>query len=269
MSSISSSGAAYFRSVWCGMPQVPLAVLKATFYLYASVEDAKQGLKFGGTGFFVAFPSAVEGQNYGYAVSNWHVAVRDGFSVIRINKNDGGVDIFELDPAEWIFIPNGPDVAAVPIGIDKKIHDAEAIRSSLLMTREEAAQRAVGPGEDVFMVGRFVDHDGGESNIPAVRFGHISMSPTKIKQPTGATLESYVLDVHSRTGFSGSAVYVYRTFGQDLRNLGQMNFGQGHQFISILGIHWGQFPERWQIKEKKAAQTKNENIDQERGGPTF
>ena len=245
------------------MPQLPAAVLRATFYLYASVEDAKQGKEFGGTGFLIGFPSAVEGTDFGYAITNWHVAVRDGFSVIRVNKLDGGIDIFEHDPSEWSFIPSGPDVAAIPFGIDRKVHDVDAISSSSLMTRERAKELSIGVGEDVFMVGRFVDHDGGESNIPAARFGNISIMPTLIKQPTGGMSESYVLDMHSRTGYSGSAVYVYRTPGQDLSKTNQIVVGGKNQFISLLGIHWGQFPELWQVKEKKENRTSKEGTDQE------
>lgn len=94
--------------------------------------------------------------------------------------------------------------------------------------------------------------------------------------------------MHSRSGFSGSPVYVYRTFGSDLTEvwgeqfeylemefddlhlqtsrLGSMgSFGEPfsgrvrgthgrlktkHMF-KLLGIHWGQFPEEWELQDPK------------------
>jgi hypothetical protein len=98
------------------------------------------------------------------------------------------------------------------------------------------------------MVGRFVDHDGRAANNPSVRFGNISVMPvTGIEQPTRAKIESYCLDVHSRTGYSGSPIYVFRTVGGDL-NLGNPSvISSQHQFVRLLGVHWGQFPEKWKI----------------------
>jgi hypothetical protein len=96
--------------------------------------------------------------------------------------------------------------------------------------------------------------------------------PQPVKQPTGATLESFILDVHSRTGYSGSPAFVYRTFGSDLTTdqlvtieepiLGSMQVSPDDHFIKLLGIHWGQFPERWEIKSRRktvAASLKGQN----------
>src|SRR5205823_82762 len=79
-------------------------------------------------------------------------------------------------------------------------------------------------------IGLFVDHDGVTTNVPSARFGNISMLPNKnatIEQPTNYRGESYVVDMHSRTGFSGSPVFVYRTFGSDLTQ------SFGHRFDAI------------------------------------
>ena len=89
--------------------------------------------------------------------------------------------------------------------------------------------------------------------------------------------------MHSRTGFSGSPVFVYRTFGSDLtlwdesfdsievvfdhleiepNRFGRPNSVSGrisgshgrikprHMF-KFLGIHWGHFPEEWELKDGK------------------
>src|SRR5258707_1186988 len=65
-------------------------------------------------------------------------------------------------------------------------------------------------GDDTFMIGLFLDHAGVTTNVPSARFGNISMLPNPratIRQSTGYDGVSYVVDMHSRTGFSGSPVF--------------------------------------------------------------
>ena len=50
---------------------------------------------------------------------------------------------------------------------------------------------------------RFIDHDGGQKNQPALRFGNVSMNPTPIRQDNGVEAEAYCIDLHSRSGYSG------------------------------------------------------------------
>jgi hypothetical protein len=90
------------------------------------------------------------------------------------------------------------------------------VQDTRFANERDVAAEGIGPGEDVFMVGRFMDHDGGAINQPAVRFGNISTMPANIKQPNGVIRPCYCIDLHSRAGFSGSPVYAFRTFGQDL-----------------------------------------------------
>jgi len=276
---ISSGGTPYKRRVSYGMPKIPKGVLESVFYLYRSREDAERGEPFGGTGVFIGMPTEYSGITFIYAVTNWHLAVRDGFSVMRFNKRNGGVDIFELDPQEWEFPPNGPDIAvAMPkvsgLKINIWMHQVFAIQTQLFVPEDEMAlsdsrlrrvprppsepprlDLEIGPGEDVFMVGRFIDHDGKDANIPSVRFGNISTLPQPIEQPSGSTNnKSFILDLHSRTGYSGSPVFVYRTPGSDLTTHHIMAGPAGH-FVLFLGLHWGQFPEAWEIKEGKAPDT--------------
>jgi hypothetical protein len=271
---LSTAGTPYRRSVAVGMPRIPPEVLHSTFYLYPTVEAAKAGDKFGGSGFFVAYPTGIpDAPSLIYAVTNWHVAVRDGFSVMRVNTHHGGVDIFDLDPSEWEFVPGGPDLAVLPhrkMGLRESIHRIVPLRLEMLLTRTEAVSLEINPGEDIFMIGRFVDHDGAASNVPSARFGNISVMPQEILQPTGGRFESFILDMHSRTGYSGSPVFVYRTFGSDLTTgsihlqqmdiLGSAMTSPFDHFVMLLGLHWGQFPEQWEIKTKKKSKRYAESL---------
>jgi hypothetical protein len=229
------------------MPRIPLHILNSTVYLYPSREDAEAGRPVGGTGFIVAYPFPENpSRGYPYVITNWHVAVQQGASVVRVNSVTGGVDIFELDPSQWHFIPGQHDLAVTPLPLFDNRHAVSALDVNLLIAHEELGTRDIGPGDDVFMIGRFVDHDGAGTNVPSVRFGHISVMPQPITQPTGATrLNSFILDVNSRTGYSGSPVFIFRTPASDITT-GSVHIGS--PYIKLLGLHWGQFPELWEIE---------------------
>jgi hypothetical protein len=245
------------------MPKVPGNIKNTAFYLFPTVEDAKRGTNFGGTGFAVMVPSnlhAKYGRGFIYAVTNWHVAVQ-GNPVIRLNTKSGPPDIIDAGPEDWFF-DGKHDIAALPINIDPDRHLTTNISSQMLISREDAANFEIGPGDDVFMVGRFIDHDGGSRNQPAFRFGNISIDPTPIKQSNGATVNAYCVDLHSRSGFSGSPVFVYRTPESDLTerpppqrtpNIGlavQPVPMTSHRMFLQLGIHFAQFPELWEVTSK-------------------
>lgn len=189
-------------------------------------------------------------------MTNWHVAVAGGASVIRINRNDGTSEPFEFAPEEWIFDPNGHDLAiSPPLPLSGGVHKAEAISvSDLQCPPNVGSGRDVGVGDDIFMIGRFIDYVGAETNEPALRFGNISIFDAKIAVgPSNRRRRSIVLDMHSRTGFSGSPVFVYRT--PIVTETGISRVFSGF-YIGVLGVHWGQFPERWEIKTQRKSHLK-------------
>ncbi|MBK8159302.1 MAG: trypsin-like peptidase domain-containing protein [Rhodospirillaceae bacterium] len=230
------------------MPKLPSEVLSSVFYLYGTREAAEKGESFGGTGFLVSYPTGLpDGSSFVYGVTNWHVAVQSGASVVRLNKIGGGVDGIELDPADWDFKPQWHDLAVASIPLSQEVHQIKSLGLAMLLSDTDILKYGIGPGDDVFMVGRFVDHDGSESNVTAVRFGNISTMPQSIRQNTGSTEKSFIIDMHSRTGYSGSPLFVYRTIGTDL-TAKPLEIGPDKMFLKVLGIHWGQFPELWEIR---------------------
>jgi hypothetical protein len=238
------------------MPKVPTNIRNAAFYLYPTTADAEQGHNFGGSGFLISVPSkkhAKYGRGHLYAVTNWHVAVQ-GSPVIRLNTKAGAADIIDVDVDQWFF-DGRHDIAVLPINVDPDLHVVTPIHSRMLLTEDEVKYAEIGPGEDVFMVGRFMDHDGGQRNQPALRFGHISIDPTPIMQENGVNADAYCIDLHSRSGYSGSPVFVYRTPQSDLApppprftsNLGLPLQPDLPTFFKLLGIHFAQFPEMWEV----------------------
>lgn len=235
------------------MPRIPSKSLNLVGYLYHSTEDSQTGADFGGTAFFVSIPSGVPNRAFTYAVTNWHVAVRDGASVLRVNRKDGETDSFEYGPENWTFTPKY-DIAIVHVPLDTSIHEISLCQAPLGFVKREDVERVkLGPGEDVFMVGRFIDHDGGAINRPAVRFGNISVMPSPIEQPNGISADAYCVDLHTRSGYSGSPVFVYRTPGYDLEDTPGKTLEDsafliaGTNYLALLGIHFAQFPEQWEI----------------------
>ena len=255
-----SDGTPYLRRVSFGMPKLGQyrPILKAVFFLYPDQASAKAGVKAGGTGFIVGVPlKDFPDLMTTHAVTNYHVAVsnKDGPScpTVRINSRVGEPAIFDFDPSEWVFAPGGPDVAiSPPLGLDQHLHDYMVFDPrGWFLTPQEEKDDEIGPGEDVFMIGRFVDYDGIDTNEPAARFGHISMMDARIEQSTGYRGRSIVLDMHSRSGFSGSPVIVYRTLGSHFleHKPNSLLMGAGH-YIKMLGMHYAQFPEEWELRQK-------------------
>ena len=249
------------------MPRIPPKVLDNVFYLYRTRSNAEGCINIGGTGFIVSIPSVKPDKAFRYFVTNWHVAVRDGFSVVRVDKMDGTSDFFEYDCSDWHFLPKF-DIAVIPVVIAGGTHKVAVVSQDAFLTLERKKQEKIGPGDDVFMVGRFVDHKLLNQSATAVRFGHISMDPASVLQSNGVHADTYCIDLHSRSGYSGSPVFVYRTPGYDLEeSLGVGDEAKllmsGVNHLSLLGIHWGQFPEIWEVVEggKLKVQDSKESLE--------
>jgi hypothetical protein len=252
---ISTGGSHYTVSRGIGMPKIPTEYLDCIFYCYQTVEDAEAGSEFGGSGFLVsvASPAFPEHLIYTYAVTNWHnVAHKAGASVIRFNRRDGSHGVLDFGPEDWSFSPKY-DIAALRIHFDPDENRGVFVPIEIGVSPGDIEPKlhSIGVGDEVFMLGRFVDHDGGPTNQPAARFGNISVLPAPVKQSNGQFADSFCLDLHSRTGFSGSPVFVYRTVGGDLDAIAAMKPPDpfaGRGFLKFLGIHWGQFPEEWETR---------------------
>lgn len=228
------------------LPRIPDHVLKSCIFLYRSVEDAKAGANTGGSGMLVGVRVDPDQPKpcWAYAVTNKHVA--KNASVVRVNTLNGGIDTIDLDPTEWFYPEDGAgDFAVAPISIDKS-YDYSMEPIERLLDDAIIAEHALGVGDEVLSMGRFVDLAAGRQNLPLVRFGHVSsMEEIRIKDDSKPPIAqpSYIVEMRSRTGYSGSPVYIYiesRTMEwierppvADLRERWKP---------WVLGVQWGQFP---------------------------
>jgi hypothetical protein len=102
------------------------------------------------------------------------------------------------------------------------------------------------------MVGRYIEHEGKFKNLPVVRFGNIAMMPSEhILQweREDHLQESFLVDMRSISGFSGSPVLSYspqisnddlsHTLGAIMERgtYGHIDIGIGSP--QLLGIDWG------------------------------
>jgi hypothetical protein len=236
------------------MPHLSPDLSNSAFFLFR--RNPKTGEIDGpwGTGVVVCRPSKEnEGESHCYAVSNWHVACKTGASILRFNTDTGPSRFIELEPDEWQFIPRGDDLAAVDISeyVDMHADRLCMVAESAFVTSAFIKEVGLGMGEDVCMIGLFANHHGGARNLPAGRFGNISAMASEdapLEQPNGSVHPTHVLDMRSRTGFSGSPVFVYRTPDSDLVSVNEggpwvISSTINNLFLRLLGIHCGQFPE--------------------------
>jgi hypothetical protein len=257
-----SRGSIYRRWVPYGMPQLGQykEIVDTVFFLYPSKADALSGASYGGTGFLVAVPSKRWSNRYFHihGITNWHVVCgRSGASCIRLNRKDGsGPEVLEYDPSEWTFKGLGsPDIAiSPPLAVDPAVHKVAAINVQDCLLASDESAHDISAAEDVFMLGRFVDYDGVETNEPAFRFGNISILDARIKQETGYSGRTIVVDMHSRTGYSGSPVFIYRTPGSVFAR--SIDLSITWHFICLAGMLWGQFNESWELKDDPSSKSK-------------
>jgi hypothetical protein len=179
--------------------------LDSVIYLYTSVDAANKGVKSGGCGFIVGVKSESDPSfRHLYAVTNAHV-VESGATVIRFNTTDGDTDTLGLDKGDWRIHPDGDDIAVAPIDVPRDVYRMNVIDRE--MCRAVHTINGLGPGDEVFMLGRFIAHDGLQTNKPVARFGNIAMSISDVKSQRGSVVPAWLVESRSLAGMSGSPVF--------------------------------------------------------------
>lgn len=243
---LSSRGCPY--TVWSPpMPLIPSELLHCVFYLYPSQKAAEDGVQAGGTGFFIGIPIDPEDHEkrawYIYAVTNKHV-VNNGGIFLRINTFDDKFDVLSSEHHEWEPHPNH-DISVLDIGLTRQ-HKYGIIDERVFLTEQIAADHFIGPGDGVFMIGRFKDHEGRQRNTPSARFGFISMMPGEpIRHPENLSgfQDSFAVEMRSISGYSGSPVFFYNdTDGRPSR----LPLGPKPRWL--IGVDWGHIRHREPVR---------------------
>jgi hypothetical protein len=224
------------------MPPIHEAYLNSVIYLYRSSADAKEGIAAGGSGFLVAMRFEELPENwYLYAVTNKHVVENAQARTIRFNTIEGGIDILETGIDEWER-PSADDLAVRMIPWEDS-HRHHFIREEQFVTKDLIEGMRIGPGDQVFLVGRFIDNRGLQHYTPSVRFGNISMMPGEpVLRSDGSRQESFLVDLRSLSGYSGSPAFVYISPGELGYRRVSPGFADGVAYGCgpwLLGVDWG------------------------------
>jgi hypothetical protein len=230
--------------VWVHMPRIDDRVRRCVVYLYPSEEDAHNGVKSGGTGFFVTVTSRT-GTFYRYVVTNRHVIREYAAKFIRVNTRerwDGHQhDVFQ---GEWVYRDDGDDIAACELDPPIEKFDFYTVAMKEAVTERDIKNLDIGVGEDLFMVGRFLNHDGKLRNLPTVRFGTIAMMPEEPIIDEGYPQDSFLAEIRTVPGYSGSPVFVHIPADRMQRpnvkvSQSDKEYAERFGFIDkFLGIEW-------------------------------
>jgi len=190
------------------VPYIDRYLLGSSIFLYGTESDASEGANWGGSGVLVGVPSqANPSRAHLYAVTNDHVA--DGCPVARLVKRNGDPYVLPGTQSDWEPHPDGDDIAIRPLG-DVAAGDYWYIGDHLLLTQADVSPQGIGPGDDCVMVGRYINQEHRQFDRPAVRFGNLAMLPESVYQDKRSfDQESFLVDMRSHAGFSGSPVFVF------------------------------------------------------------
>lgn len=226
-------------TVGSGMPRVNDEFLDSVIYFYRSEHEAVEGIRAGGSGFLVSVKAeTIPNAYFFYAVTNRHVI--KAADVVRLNTQEGQTYIERLSKEGWIYSATD-DLAIRPVTLDADVFKFKTVPHDLILTKEQAEKHRVGIGDEVFMIGRFINHEGIQKNAPLVRFGTIAQMPS---DPVSYQLdgsrhdqESIIADIRSIGGYSGSPVF--------LKEFSFFNRPDGGENITkhwLLGVDWGHIP---------------------------
>jgi len=257
------------------VPRVPKGFGRSVVHLYETPDAAEAGEPYGGTGFLVVvqgrdIPKPLEvftnrNEQYAYegdrtlarslyVVTARHV-VTGGATVIRFNMlpTTPGSFKLETDLDDWKQWEEH-DLAILAVELDPSHVDFDAIPATRLahepLPRSFESNNWPQPGDDVFMVGRFVERSGRPHNEVQVRFGNVSMVSEDPIQTKAGELVGYLVEMHQRSGFSGSPVFQFRpSYGAVIGG------SDGMAHASLLGVDQGAYPESFGVFTKNGGET--------------
>ena len=130
-----------------------------------------------GRDFSVALPTeSIPEFDFLYVVTNRHVLA--AADVVRVNTSAGELHIERIPRDQW-FCSKTDDLAIKIINLPPELFAYKNVAVSSIMTKQEAERIKLGIGDNIFMVGRFINHEGKQRNAPLVRYGAISQMPSE------------------------------------------------------------------------------------------
>lgn len=224
--------------------QVPDEIRKCSVFVGYNTGGC---MELGGTAFFVSVPDKASGMVFGHVVTAKHVVQKahdadvDGKIRLRVNKKDGAFDFVVSDQLDWYYHPDdlSVDVAVLPLWLPQDQFDYLFLPVEMAANDKIIKEQEIGPGDEVFLTGLFVNHYGHERNLPILRSGNIALMPEeKVLTKNFEPQEAFLVESRSTGGLSGSPVFVYLG---SMRVIGNTNVVAGTGRFYWLGLmhgHW-------------------------------
>lgn len=188
------------------MPRIHAKLANCLIHLFPTREDAAAGKRPRGVGFLTCVKSAFDEEWWHpYLITN-RSTIDQGNGVVSLNATDGTQDLLELDVTEWTSLPNGDDIAVAPLQPTQQLSDYMFIPGSTFVTKGGVDNDEIGIGDEVFAVGKLIEHRDRLRNIPVMRFGHVTMLAGPVHSKAGHVRECFLVDCPSVAGLSGSPV---------------------------------------------------------------
>jgi hypothetical protein len=216
------------------MPRILDDSLRCVVYLYRSFHEAEEGINIGGSAFLMSVPGErlPPPAGFVYVITNKHV-IEQGALFIRANTLDGKCDTFETTRDQWLVAHDDDLAICVVPGFHSPRMLVKTIPRYMILTPEVVDAENVGPGDEVILIGRFINQEGKERNIPSVRFGHISQMPIEPLEYEGTLQDSFLCEIKSIGGFSGSPVFLV-----PVTEMGRPTNSILAKEARLLGVDW-------------------------------
>ncbi|MBM3345165.1 MAG: trypsin-like peptidase domain-containing protein [Betaproteobacteria bacterium] len=186
-----------------------------------------------------------------YAVTNSHV-VQGRNSVIRINRKDGTVATIPTEKSLWTY-SDSADLAVLPIELDDA-YDVKAFNTDMLLTKFKLGTKGLGIGDETFMIGRFINHEGRQRNKPKARFGTVAMMPDASEgvynHHMSQRQEAYLVETHTVCGYSGSPVFFFIPAMSKRPPEDKANNPLAWRGPWLLGVEWAHIIDHEPVVEK-------------------
>jgi hypothetical protein len=137
-------------------------------------------------------------------------AKRYGTLYARVNPFGAGEPILIEMPSTWEYHEDETNDIAVVALPGSPIYEVMLIERDALATGNVIAEKSIGIGDDLLVVGLFARHHGETRNHPIVRTGTVAAMPyEQIRDPhSGLGFHAYLAEVRSIGGLSGSPVWL-------------------------------------------------------------
>ncbi len=220
------------------MTRVSDTFLASVVFFYRSEEEANKAVgPGGGSGFILGVKYAVPVRRWHYyLVTNKHVINHEAL-VARVKVGYAGAEIWPTVDEAWEKHPHA-DLALCAFDPPEEWNFA-CIDSGSLLTSEQEREWGIGVGDETFVAARLVGFEGRLWNQPVLHTGVISMmrGDPVLNPETKQEERGYLIESHSRSGFSGSPVFGWispkqvQLGGPDRSGLGEIGY--------LLGVLWG------------------------------